>query len=73
MYISYLSVIWLLLWLLYRAKHHQDSELPVASDNGLYSQGLPLTVDNTTLLHNSYHICCPNPIYSTLAEGGAPI
>ena len=41
----------------------QDIELPVASDNGLYSHTTHYEQHNTTT---------QQPIYSTLAEGGAP-
>ena len=42
-----------------------DSELPVASDNGLYSH-------THHGQHNTTTQQLPPPIYSTLAEGGAP-
>ena len=42
------------------------SELPVASDNGLYSHTTRSGQHNTTTQQ------LPPPIYSTLAEGGAP-
>ena len=46
--------------------YHQDSELPVTSDNGLYSHTTHCRHHNTTTQQ------LPPPIYSTLAEGGAP-